>query len=136
MELVGLGIAVEEVRAAGVRVVVATPRVQKPGEEGYDKRFERLRPDGILARHLGAVEHFRKNAHAETVHGDFSLNATNAVTARTLLGLGLSTLTPATILDLAQLIDVCAGDAGDRLEVTSTSTCRSFTPSIASTRTP
>jgi len=85
MELVGLGVAVENVRAAGLRVIVATPRVQKPGEEGYDRRFERLRPDGILARHLGAVEHFRRTAHAESVHGDFSLNATNALTARTLL---------------------------------------------------
>jgi putative protease len=118
MELVGLGVAVEKVRAAGLRVTVATPRVQKPGEEGYDRRFERLRPDGILARHLGAVAHFRKNAHAETVHGDFSLNATNALTARTLLGLGLSTLTPAYDLDLAQLLDLCAGVPAERLEVT------------------
>src|SRR5437868_2462049 len=30
MELVGLGIAVEKVHAAGARVVIATPRVQKP----------------------------------------------------------------------------------------------------------
>jgi len=118
MELVGLGIAVEKVRASGLRVVVATPRVQKPGEEGYDKRFERLKPDGILARHLGAVEHFRKNRHTETVHGDFSLNATNALTARTLLELGLSTLTPAYDLDLAQLLDLCAGVPAQRLEVT------------------
>ncbi len=118
MELVGLGIAVEKVRASGARVIVATPRVQKPGEEGYDKRFERLRPDGILARHLGAVEHFRRNSHTESVHGDFSLNATNALTARTLLGLGLSTLTPAYDLDLAQLLDLCAGVPCDRLEVT------------------
>jgi putative protease len=118
MELVGLGIAVEKARTAGARVVVATPRVQKPGEEGYDKRFERLRPDGILARHLGAVEHFRQNQHAESVHGDFSLNATNALTARTLLGLGLSTLTPAYDLDMAQLLDLCAGVPADRLEVT------------------
>ena len=118
MELVGLGVAVEKVRARGARVVVATPRVQKPGEEGYDKRFERLRPDGILARHLGAVEHFRRNPHTETVHGDFSLNATNALTARTLLGLGLSTLTPAYDLDLAQLLDLCAGVPASRLEVT------------------
>jgi putative protease len=118
MELVGLGIAVDRVRAAGARVIVATPRVQKPGEEGYDKRFERLRPDGILARHLGAVEHFRRNPHAETVHGDFSLNATNALTARTLLALGLSTLTPAYDLDLAQLLDLAAGVPGERLEVT------------------
>jgi putative protease len=118
MELVGLGIACEKVRAAGLRLTVATPRVQKPGEEGYDKRLERLRPDGILARHLGAVEHFRRNAHAETVHGDFSLNATNALTARTLLGLGLSTLTPAYDLDLTQLLDLCAGVPASRLEVT------------------
>ena len=118
MELVGLGVALEKVRAAGLRVIVATPRVQKPGEEGYDRRFERLRPDGILARHLGAVEHFRRNAHAESVHGDFSLNATNALTARTLLALGLSTLTPAYDLDLAQLLDLCAGVPAGRLEVT------------------
>ena len=118
MELVGLGLAVEKVRAAGALVIVATPRVQKPGEEGYDRRFERLRPDGILARHLGAVEHFRRNPHAESVHGDFSLNATNALTARTLLNLGLSTLTPAYDLDRAQLLDLAAGVPGDRLEVT------------------
>ena len=96
--------------------------MQKPGEEGYDARFERLKPDGILARHLGALEHFRRRgattAPGFTVHGDFSLNATNAVTARTLLGLGLATLTPAYDLDLAQLRDLCAGVPGERLEVT------------------
>ena len=118
MELVGLVVAVERARARGAKVIVATPRVQKPGEEGYDRRFERLRPDGILARHLGAVEHFRRNPHTETVHGDFSLNATNALTARTLLGLGLSTLTPAYDLDLAQLLDLASGVPAERLEVT------------------
>jgi U32 family peptidase len=121
MELVGLGVAVEKVRAEGLRVVVATPRVQKPGEEGYDRRFERLRPDGILARHLGALEHFRSHPAQRpgfTVHGDFSLNATNAITARTLLGFGLATLTPAYDLDLAQLADLCSGVPGERLEVT------------------
>ncbi len=119
MELVGLGVAVERVRAAGLRVVIATPRVQKPGEEGYDRRFERLRPDGILARHLGAVEHFRRGRpEGFAVHGDFSLNATNAITARTLLGLGLTTLTPAYDLDLSQLEDLCGGVPAERLEVT------------------
>jgi len=119
MELVGLGVAVERVRAAGLRVVIATPRVQKPGEEGYDRRFERLRPDGILARHLGAVEHFRRGRpEGFAVHGDFSLNATNAITARTLLGLGLTTLTPAYDLDLSQLQDLCGGVPAERLEVT------------------
>lgn len=125
MELVGLGAAVDRARKAGLRVVIATPRVQKPGEEGYDRRFERLEPDGILARHLGALEHFRREAQASvrrpagfTVHGDFSLNATNAITARTLLSMGLSTLTPAYDLDLSQLLDLCKGVPGERLEVT------------------
>jgi putative protease len=125
MELVGLGVAVEKVRAAGLRVILATPRVQKPGEEGYDQRFERLRPDGILARHLGAVEHFREQARMGVqpppgfvVRGDFSLNATNAITARTLLGLGLSTLTPSYDLDLSQLLDLVRGVPAERLEIT------------------
>ena len=119
MELVGLGVAVERARGAGLRIVIATPRVQKPGEEGYDRRFERLRPDGILARHLGAVEHFRQaRPDGFSVHGDFSLNATNALTARTLLGFGLTTLTPAYDLDIAQLQDLCAGVPAERLEVT------------------
>jgi putative protease len=52
------------------------------------------------------------------VHGDFSLNATNALTARTLLELGLATLTPAYDLDLAQLLDLAAGVPAGRLEVT------------------
>ncbi len=121
MELVGLGAAAERVRARGVRLIIATPRVQKPGEEGYDRRFDRLRPDGILARHLGALEHFKDAARRPpgfTVHGDFSLNATNAITARTLLDFGLSTLTPAYDLDLAQLLDLCKGVPSERLEVT------------------
>ncbi len=121
MELVGLGKACDRVRAAGLRVIIATPRVQKPGEEGYDRRFESLQPDGILARHLGALEHFRERGVARagfTVHGDFSLNATNGITARTLLGMGLTTLTPAYDLDLLQLLDLCKGVPARRLEVT------------------
>lgn len=125
MELVGLGVAVEKVRAAGLKAVVATPRVQKPGEEGYDARFERLKPDGILARHLGALDHFLREARQGVVRpegfvvrGDFSLNATNAITARTLLGLGIATLTPAYDLDLAQLLDLVRGVPPERLEVT------------------
>ena len=125
MELVGLGRAVEAVRAAGLFATIATPRVQKPGEEAYDQRFERLRPDGILARHLGALEQFRSRARGGrertpgfVVRGDFSLNATNALTARTLLSLGLTTLTPAYDLDLAQLLDLTRGVDAGRLEVT------------------
>lgn len=122
MELTGLGLSVQRVRARGLRATVATPRVQKPGEEGYDLRFQRLRPDGILARHLGALEHFRDRRgdlpEGFAVRGDFSLNATNALTARTLLAFGLASLTPAYDLDLAQLLDLARGVPEGLLEVT------------------
>lgn len=118
MELVGLGEAVKRCRARGARVVIATMRVQKPGEEPFDKRFESLEPDGILARHLGALHHYRGRGAAFALHGDFSLNATNVITGRTLLALGLTTLTPSYDLNVAQVEDMAAGLPASRLEVT------------------
>ncbi len=104
MELVGLERAVVRAREAGLHVTIATTRIQKPTEAGIDARLERLRPDALLARHWGAVMQFaaRDDKHLP-VHGDFSLNVTNSVTARHLLGLGLSTITAAHDLDEAQL---------------------------------
>lgn len=121
MELTGLGEGVRRCRAAGARAVVATPRIQKPGEEPIDRRLEALAPDGILARHLGALYHYRSRAAAErgfTLHGDFSLNAANAETARTLLDFGLATLTPSYDLNVEQLEEMAAALPVDRLEVT------------------
>jgi putative protease len=108
MELVGLQRAVERAKAAGLKVTIATVRVQKPGEEGYDARIAKLKPDAVLARHWGAMMHFLERPFApdETrpaLHGDFSLNVTNSVTALHLLGLGLDTLTFAHDLDAVQL---------------------------------
>jgi putative protease len=117
MELVGLGEAVKKCRAAGARVVIATMRIQKPGEEPFDRRFEGLKPDGILARHLGALHHYRGRSNF-ALHGDFSLNATNVITGRTLLALGLKTLTPSYDLNVSQLEDLASGLPSDRLEVT------------------
>ena len=42
MELIGLNAAVARARAAGLQVGLATVRVQKPGEEGYDRRLRAL----------------------------------------------------------------------------------------------
>jgi putative protease len=108
MELVGLQRAVERARAAGLRVTIATVRVQKPGEEGYDARIAKLKPDAVLVRHWGAMMHFLEKPPAPgearpALHGDFSLNVTNSVTALHLLGLGLDTLTFAHDLDAVQL---------------------------------
>ena len=105
MELAGLGRAVERARAHGVSVVVATLRVTKPGERQFDERLLKLRPDGILVRHLGAAMLFADLPEGDRpiLHGDFALNVCNSVTAAQLFAVGLDTLTPAHDLDRVQL---------------------------------
>ncbi|MBL8730845.1 MAG: DUF3656 domain-containing protein [Planctomycetes bacterium] len=106
MELVGLGQAFARARQAGLVVTVATTRVGKPGEDALLERLRRLQPDGLLVRHLGALMRARDWVAAGdrlVLHGDFSLNATNSLTACHLLRLGLGTVTAAFDLDEAQL---------------------------------
>ncbi len=120
MELVGLTRAVEKARAAGLRVTIATVRVQKPGEDGYDRRIARLRPDGVLVRHWGGLMTFAQLPALDrpAVHGDFSLNVTNSLTAHHLLALGANTLTVAHDLDEPQLLALLARVPPERLTVT------------------
>ncbi|MCB9544658.1 MAG: U32 family peptidase [Myxococcales bacterium] len=120
MERAGLERAVERARAAGLRVHIATPRVQKPGEEGFDRRIARLEPEGVLVRHFGALVHFDEHPDERRpeLHGDFSLNVTNSLTAGRLLALGLDTLTAAHDLDAAQLFALLPEVPRGRLAVT------------------
>jgi putative protease len=125
MEMVGLARAVERARGAGLRVTLATVRVQKPGEEAFDRRLAGLEPDGVLVRHWGALMHFSREAPARAgrtrelaVHGDFSLNVTNSLTARHLLGLGLKSVTASHDLNRAQLLELLRAVPRGRLAVT------------------
>jgi putative protease len=121
MELVGLRHAVERARSAGLSVTLATVRVQKPGEDSYDRRIAALRPDAVLVRHWGAVRHFADAALAGAsarVHGDFSLNVTNSLSARHLLGLGLCTVTASHDLDQSQLLELLAALPAGRVAIT------------------
>ena len=120
MEMVGLTRAVERARSAGLKVTLATVRVQKPGEEAYDRRIAGLEPDGVLVRHWGALMHFSRGrgASAPAVHGDFSLNVTNSLTAHHLLGLGLDTVTASHDLDRTQLLDLLGNVARGRVALT------------------
>lgn len=105
MEFVGLRKAVERARAAGLKVTIATVRVQKPGELGYDRRIAQLEPDGVLVRHWGGLMHFLEHPEdaRPVLHGDFSLNVTNGLTAAHLLARGLTTVTAAHDLDARQV---------------------------------
>ena len=120
MEMVGLQRAVKRARDAGLRVTLATVRVQKPGEEGYDQRLARLAPDAVLVRHWGALMHFREKSPGPDrpmLHGDFSLNVTNSLTAHHLLALGLDTLTCAHDLDETQLFALFAHAPASRFTI-------------------
>ncbi len=116
MELVGLARAVSRARAAGVTVVVATPRVQKPGEDKIAAHLLRLEPDAILVRSWAALVQLATSG--VRLHGDFSLNITNSITAGFVLAQGLTTATVAHDLDHPQLTALLAAAPGGQLAVT------------------
>ncbi len=116
MELVGLARAVARARAAGARVVIATPRVIKPGEERILEHLLRLEPDAVLVRSWAATAALAGRGPA--LHGDFSLNVTNSVSAGFALGLGLATVTAAHDLDATQLAALLAAAPVGRFAVT------------------
>jgi putative protease len=118
MELVGLAKAVDRAKAAGARVTVATVRVQKPGEDKIDAHLARLGADAILVRSWGSLAYFKGLEDHPTLHGDFSLNVTNSITAGWVLGHGVETLTAAHDLDRDQLIALLDRAPAGRVAVT------------------
>ena len=75
--------AVEIARKGGMKVFLATPRIQKPTEIGFFKLIEKAEPDGVLVRNLGGVSYFKERG-IKTV-ADFSLNVANPVSAALLM---------------------------------------------------
>jgi putative protease len=101
-----------------LRVGVATVRVQEPGEDKIDAHLARLEPDHVLVRSWGSLAYFAALADRPALHGDFSLNVTNSITARWVLEHGLATLTAAHDLDRDQLLALLATAPRGRLAVT------------------
>lgn len=102
LELYGLRPAVERVQAAGIAVRVASPRVLKPDEQKVVNFLLRLGAP-VLIRSGGLLETLHSAENAPELTGDFSLNAANAISARTLLALGLTRLAPTYDLNAAQI---------------------------------
>jgi U32 family peptidase len=99
------------------RVLLATPRIQKAGEEGFFKVIERAEPDGILVRNLGAIRYFSDRPHFTRI-GDFSLNVANPLTAEFLLIHGLERLTISYDLNIGQVLDLLRAAPPAAFEVT------------------
>ncbi len=108
LELTGTGQAVRALRAAGnVHITLAPPRIRKPTEEKIDRFLTALAPDAVLVRGLGALHEASRRADASfEAIADFSLNVTNRIAAREVLGRGVSVFTPSFDLDAAQLLSL------------------------------
>ncbi|TCO90101.1 putative protease [Chthoniobacter flavus] len=98
--------AVARVRQAanGTRIFLATPRIQKAGEQGFFKLIENAAPDGVLIRNLGAIAHFAGGPLP--LVGDFSLNVANPLTAAHFIGKGLQRVTVSYDLNIEQVLDL------------------------------
>ncbi|MFN3372867.1 MAG: DUF3656 domain-containing protein [Chloroflexus sp.] len=114
LDLEGLKPALAQVRAAGIAVRIAAPRVLKP-EDDRVVRFLRKLDAPLLVRSTGLLDMLRDDPAVELT-GDFSLNAANSLTADLLLGLGLRRLTLTHDLNADQIAHLAEQIGGSRLE--------------------
>jgi putative protease len=131
LEVHGLKQACEAIRDAGRRLVVAAPRIFKPGEQRLWRYLCRLQPDGLLIRSSGLMQELIQRGGAGTVidddgtviprlHIDFSLNAANVLSTGYLMNCGVERLTMTHDLNAAQLAHLARAmplPQRDRLEV-------------------
>lgn len=110
--------AVARGRGAGgpSRIYLATPRIQKAGEEGFFRLIENAKPDGVLVRNIGGLEWFRERGIPFV--GDFSLNVANPLTAALLMEQKPERLTLSYDLNADQLRDLLAAAPPEWFEVT------------------
>ncbi len=87
-------------------VILATPRILKPGETGYLKLIENAEPDGLLLRNLSALHYYKNRADLKKI-GDFSLNVANPITGKLLMeNAGLDHLTVSYDLNIGQVLEL------------------------------
>jgi len=85
-------------------VWLATPRIQKAGEQGFFELIAKAQPTGVLIRNLGGLDFFRNRSLRKV--GDFSLNVANPLTADLLLREGLERVTVSYDCNAAQVLDL------------------------------
>ena len=100
------------------KILLATPRILKPGEIGYLKLIERAEPDGLLLRNLASLEHYKDRDDLIKI-GDFSLNVANPITAKMLKEqANLDQLTISYDLNIGQVLELAKTTPSDWLELT------------------
>lgn len=111
--------SLEELKAAGIRTGVATTRILKPQEYSNLKAIQKMNPDVILVRNLGALQYFTKTSPFDgELIGDFSLNVTNHLTGKYLLTKGLKSLCLSYDLNKTQIDDLLKMGMPNQFEIT------------------
>jgi U32 family peptidase len=113
LDLYGLRPSIDRVKACGIPVRVASPRVLKPGEARIMNFLVTL-DCPILVRGAGMIDELRGKA---SLIGDFSLNAANSLTTEMYLNGGLDRITPTHDLNAAQITALASKAGAHRLEV-------------------
>jgi putative protease len=100
------------------QILLATPRILKPGETGYLKLIEKAEPDGLLLRNLAALHHYQHRSDLKKI-GDFSLNVANPITAKLLMeNAALDHLTLSYDLNIGQVLELLHGAPPEWFEIT------------------
>jgi U32 family peptidase len=107
--------AVRMAREHGAEIYLATPRIQKPGEEAHFSKLADAKPDGLLVRNLGGAD-FCARRQLPFV-ADMTLNAVNPWSIAWLHELGARRVTAAYDADRRRLIELAQAAAGAELEV-------------------
>jgi putative protease len=114
LDLYGLRPSVQQVKAAGVQVRVASPRILKPGESRIVAFLTSL-DCPILVRATSILQILKENP-GQPLIGDFSLNTANTLTAEAYLEYGLARLTPTYDLNAAQIGALARTIGPERIE--------------------
>jgi U32 family peptidase len=107
------GRAVAAARRGGASILLATPRIQKPGGANVFRQLAEQKPNGLLVRNLAGLAFCRQAGLAAVA--DFSLNAVNDLTVEWLLAQGARRVTAAYDLSPQRLLDLAACVPSERV---------------------
>jgi putative protease len=109
--------AVPLARQRNAKILLAPPRIHRPGETGILRNVLGASPDGFLVRSTAHLDFFRREAPGHLLVGDFSLNVANELTADFLASRGLARLVPSYDLNWEQFQALLGRFDAGRLEV-------------------
>jgi putative protease len=109
------GQAVRTARRHAVAILLATPRIHRPGENSVLERLAAFEPDGLLVRNLAGLAFCR--ARGLPAVADFSLNAANPLSVAWLRAAGARRVTASYDLNRQQVLELAMAVPPEWLEV-------------------